>query len=105
MDETELNALAKEHGEIAVFRTPAGVAVFRTPPQDAYERFVDKLTADKGSKAAAMRELALASRLRPTDAQALLDIFASKPALPLQIGSKLQDMAGAEVEAETYKSG
>lgn len=100
--EDKLDQFAKEYGEIKIFRTRHGVCAFRSPNFAEYQRFTDKITADKGSKFGAMRELALGCRLVP-ERDDLVMIFDKIPGLILQIATSIQELAGTDIEAEVKK--
>lgn len=99
----KIEAWRKEHGEVAVFRTRAGVVVAKPPDQETYERFLDKAASDKGSKAAALRELAQLSAIYP-DLDTVRGIFQKLPALPAQIGNACVTMAGGQLEGDIQKA-
>ena len=67
-----------------------------------YQRFTDKITDNKGSKFAVMRELALACRVHPSR-EDLLAIFEKMPGMVLQAATAIQELAGTEVEGEVKK--
>jgi hypothetical protein len=94
--------LMGEHGVIAVMPTPLGVFVFRTPAQEDYERFANRVSADKSNKIAAARELANLSLVHP-DIGALTTLFEKYPASALPIANKLQELAGQDFEIEVKK--
>jgi hypothetical protein len=104
MDEHEenLQQLETEHGEIKVFRTPAGPFAIRRPKAQEYQRMVDKVTGD-GSKFTAQKEFVRSVCVYPIEkkeAAALLDTY---PGLASVAASEATDMAGASFEAETRK--
>jgi hypothetical protein len=101
-EDSELDELAKEHGEIHVFSTRHGKVAFKAPSFADYQRFTDKITDGKGSKFASMRELALACRAYPAR-EDLLAIFEKMPGMVLQAATAIQELAGTEVEGEVKK--
>jgi len=98
----QLDALAKEHGELHIYRTPHGVLALKAPSPGDFQRFTDKLTGDKGSKYATMREIVLACRAYP-DREAALELVKRYPGLVLQAGTAINELAGTEFEAEVKK--
>ena len=93
-----LAELREKHGRIAAFDVPGhGLVVIKAPSQPEYERFVDTLAGDKGSKAQAMRTLALASTVYPERKEAQA-IFAANPVLPAKLAARAQELGGSEIQ-------
>ena len=101
-EKNTIDELAKKHGDLRVYHTDAGDIAFRPPKPAEYQRFTDKLTSGNKSKYAAMRELVLVCRVHP-DREAALSILDRYPGLVLQAGSAINELAGAEFEAEAKK--
>lgn len=103
LDESaQLDELAKKHGEISIYRTKHGTLALKSPGSADFQRFTDKLTGDKGSKYAAMREIVLACRVYP-DREAALALLDKLPGIVLQAGNAINELAGTEYEAEVKK--
>ena len=101
-EQEKLDALAKEHGQLHVFKTPHGRVAFRAPKFADYQRFTDKITDGKGSKFTTMRELALSCVAYPSRDE-LLEVFERMPGLVLNAATVIQELAGTEVEGEVLK--
>lgn len=98
----KLDALAAKHGEIRIYRTPNGTLALKAPGPGDFQRFTDKLTGDKGSKYATMREIVLSCRVYP-EREAALALIDRYPGLVLQAGTAINELAGTEFEAEVKK--
>lgn len=101
-EDGQLDALAAKHGELRVYRTPNGALALKPPKSGDFQRFTDKLTSDKGSKYATMREIVLSCRVYP-EREAAVALIDRYPGLVLQAGTAINELAGTEFEAEVKK--
>ena len=101
-ESAQLDELAKKYGEIRIYRTPHGALALKSPGPVDFQRFTDKLTSDKGSKYATMREIVMACRIYP-EREAALSLLEHYPGIVLQAGNAINELAGTEFEAEVKK--
>jgi hypothetical protein len=97
----QLDALAKKHEELLIFKTKSGVLALKPPAASDYHRFVDGVGGD-GSKYSAMKVLLLACRVYPDRASAVA-LIEKQPALVVKAAGELQELGGSECESETKK--
>lgn len=96
--------LKAKHGEtLTAVEGTAAWLVFRKPTRHEYDRYIDKVTVDRGQTRSATWELAQACLVDP-NAQALTDAMDSEPAILLSdIGPALHAMAGDDREKRRVK--
>lgn len=103
--EKKIEAWAEEFAPcgVAVFKTPMGTMVFKPASADDLDRWTDRMQSDKGSKSAALKELAQRSVIYPSLDEARR-IFERLPLLPITIGNRLIEMGGGTIEGEVKKA-
>lgn len=92
--------LKTKHGKLLVFDAGVlGVFAFRRASQAINDRLIDKMTDDKSSKSAAIREYAASCLCYPTSANGRPDwkkaseLFAEIPDLPQELLGDIKDLA------------
>lgn len=100
IDQKTIDELKEKHGE--KLSMIAGV-VYRKPKRGEWDRYTDKLLADKSQMSRAARELAASCVVWPNQ-EAMNACLEDRPALLLnQILGALTEMAGGEDDEEEVK--
>jgi hypothetical protein len=104
LTDKEIAELKSKHGEtLTAIEATAAWLIFRKPTRHEYDRYLDKVTADRGSVRVATWELAQSCMCAPS-AAALTDAMDAEPALLMsEVGPALHAMAGDDREKRRVK--
>lgn len=93
--EEQVASLKAKHGEHLVhIEASSGDLVFRRPTRHEYDRWFDKMQADKGNASAHARELAQATVVFPDQAGLMTALDTSPGILTTTLVDAITDLAG-----------
>ena len=103
VEETTIEALKREHGEVHVATVLGHDFVFRVPTMPECERFQDTVARDKSKGVRAVAQLVLDALVYP-DKATYAEVVKSRPMLPTTLGGEVLKIAGAVEEIEVKKA-
>jgi len=96
-DLPHIQAAEDEHGSIRVINTPLGAIVVKKPHHLAFQKFMRKVSGDKG-----MKEMDIWRLVRPCivypDAAKAEEIIEEYPGVSIRLGNNVIELGNGEVE-------
>lgn len=103
MDESPIEALKREHGEVYVISAAGCEIAVRMPTVHEFERFQDSIASDKKKGTRALAQLVRDCLVFPSREE-YDAIVARRPGLPVSFGSEVVKIAGLVDEVEAKKA-